>query len=166
MEYMEHDFRALMETMKAPFRTGQVARARDLVDVALTSGSRRRRAEEEEEEEEEEEACEEGIRRFDRPRQALGHPPGPEDFQPRESTCCGFTSLTRSNLAAARQQGMPQGLRFWTCQKGRSLSLLLPPSRRPSFLILNFQYHDPVKAMTPEVVTLWYRAPELLYGEK
>jgi cyclin-dependent kinase 10 len=22
------------------------------------------------------------------------------------------------------------------------------------------------KAMTPKVVTLWYRAPELLYGEK
>ena len=24
MEFMEHDFRALMESMKAPFRTGQV----------------------------------------------------------------------------------------------------------------------------------------------
>jgi cell division cycle 2-like protein len=27
-------------------------------------------------------------------------------------------------------------------------------------------YCDPVMNMTPEVVTLWYRAPELLYGEK
>ncbi|KAJ1490311.1 hypothetical protein T484DRAFT_1777584 [Baffinella frigidus] len=25
-------------------------------------------------------------------------------------------------------------------------------------------YSDPIKLMTPEVVTLWYRAPELLYG--
>ncbi|EKX35058.1 hypothetical protein GUITHDRAFT_118712 [Guillardia theta CCMP2712] len=102
MEYMEHDFRALMETMKAPFRTGQAAAAGGELERALLSGV---------------------------------------EFMHRHWVI--HRDLKTSNLLLDNKGCLK------VCDFG-----------------LARKYHDPVKAMTPEVVTLWYRAPELLYGEK
>eukprot|EP00961_Rhodomonas_salina_P173106 2334183-Rhodomonas_salina.1 len=40
MEYMEHDFRSLMESMKAPFRTGQVTPGTPLGGTLMGGGRR------------------------------------------------------------------------------------------------------------------------------
>ena len=97
MEYMEHDFRALMESMKAPFRTPHVK-------------------------------C-----------------------------------LMRQLLA-----GVEFMHRHWVIHRDIKTSNLLLDNRG-QLKICDFglarKYRDPIACMTPEVVTLWYRAPELLYGE-
>ena len=98
MEYMEHDFRALMESMKTPFRTPHVK-------------------------------C-----------------------------------LMKQLLA-----GVEFMHRHWVIHRDLKTSNLLLDNRG-QLKVCDFglarKYRDPIAAMTQEVVTLWYRAPELLYGEK
>jgi cell division cycle 2-like protein len=98
MEFMEHDFRALMESMKTPFRTGQV---KCLMKQLLA-----------------------GV-----------------EFMHRHWVI--HRDLKTSNLLLDNQGNLK------VCDFG-----------------LARNYSDPIKLMTPEVVTLWYRAPELLYGSK
>jgi hypothetical protein len=98
MEYMEHDFRSLMENMHRPFRTSEVK----CLMLQLLAGT---------------------------------------EFMHRHWVI--HRDLKTSNLLMDNKGNLK------LCDFG-----------------LARLYCDPVANMTPEVVTLWYRAPELLYGEK
>uniref|UniRef100_A0A7S0QIZ2 Protein kinase domain-containing protein n=1 Tax=Cryptomonas curvata TaxID=233186 RepID=A0A7S0QIZ2_9CRYP len=98
MEYMDHDFRSLMESMTRPFRTSEVK--------------------------------------------------------------CLMQQLL---------SGVEYMHRHWVIHRDLKTSNLLLDNRgvlKVCDFGLARLYREPIKSMTPEVVTLWYRAPELLFGEK